>query len=145
MKKKILSAGIIGMTLAIVLIIVACTTYTADGYKTGTIITDPKTENFEGSWRYIDIGVDVAYSFSGSDFILKNLLENSSISGTYSFTAKTITFTAGDDTWTQQFIIRVLPYRKYNKEVHYGVSKTFYYLNLDSDENSHVFGRFTKE
>jgi len=127
MKNKMNSAGTISLALAIALIFVGCVT--SGAYK--GFVTDPKTEDFEGSWRYMDVGVDMAYSFSGSDFILTNLLENSSVSGTYSFTAQAITFTAEDDTWTQQFSIRVM--------------SSFHYLDLNSDENSHVFGRFIKE
>ena len=127
MKNKLSSAGIIIMALTITLILVGCVTSgTYEGF-----ITDPKTEDFEGSWRYMDVGVEMEYSFSGSDFTFTNLLENSSVSGIYSFTAQAITFTAGDDTWTQTYFIRAIP--------------SIHYLDLYSDENSHVFGRFIKE
>jgi len=68
MKNKVFSVGIISLALAIVLF--GCTT--SGTYK--GFITNPKTEDFEGSWRYMDVGVDMAYSFSGSDFILTDLL-----------------------------------------------------------------------
>ena len=137
MKNKTLSAGIIYLALAIALILAGCTT---SGAYQG-FITDPKTKDFEGSWRNMNVGIDMAYSFSGSDFTFTNFLENSSVSGTYSFTAKTITFTAGDDTWTQIYDMRAMPYKSKSGAYYY----SYTYLDLYLDDDSHAFGRFIKE
>ena len=91
------------------------------------------TTKFEGRWVNLDATAyygftDFSYTFTGNDFTFRSAgSENSTMSGTFTFTDTTISFNAGTDgSWTQGYAL--------NGNV----------LQLAND-GRHNFGSFTKQ
>jgi hypothetical protein len=122
MKNKRFFAGILGFALVFGLILCGCPTDGDDGG--GNMPT-----KFEGTWRNNgsqgEETWDILYTFKGSTFICENL--DDKFSGTFTFTANTITFTVDWGSWTQNYEL---------------VDTT---LTLEQDQDMHYNGSFQKQ
>jgi uncharacterized lipoprotein NlpE involved in copper resistance len=64
------------------------------------------TTKFEGTWENITDEGTISYIFSGSNYTgAKSWDSEDSFSGTFTFTETTITFSFGDDSWTQNYTL----------------------------------------